>query len=300
MLCKLSMAADVAYYNFIRWKGNVRVVTAFLLDFILCYLLTDKAVQFAASRETTMQIFEAFIWTFGDSNAILLPSLLLLILFADMPFITTATPFYLMRTMRRVWVLGQMLYVAAATFIFMLFTLLSTMLLTMQSSFAGNRWSRTAASLAYSGDGKAMNLPSSVKAIEMSRPYQSMLAVFGLMLLYTMVMAFIMLFFNLWKGQAAGIGAVVFFSSYGVLLNPQNIQNLLHLPDELSYKARVLVGWVSPLNQATYYMHNFGYDRLPTLRQTAWLGLGLLFILLFLTMRAMRHYAFSFSGTEGK
>ena len=86
-----------------------------------------------------MQIFEAFIWTFGDSNAILLVSLLLLILFADMPFITTATPFYLMRTTRRVWVVGQMVYVALATMLFMVFTLFSTVVLTMQNAFTGNR-----------------------------------------------------------------------------------------------------------------------------------------------------------------
>ena len=102
MWYKGKMVLSVASYNFLRWHKNARVVTAFLLDFILCYLLTDKAVQFAVERDTTMQIFEAFIWTFGDSNAILLVSLLLLILFADMPFITTATPFYLMRTTRRV------------------------------------------------------------------------------------------------------------------------------------------------------------------------------------------------------
>ena len=93
MWYKGKMVLSVASYNFLRWHKNARVVTAFLLDFILCYLLTDKAVQFALERDTTMQIFEAFIWTFGDSNAILLVSLLLLILFADMPFITTATPF---------------------------------------------------------------------------------------------------------------------------------------------------------------------------------------------------------------
>mgnify|MGYP000087323278 FL=1 len=107
MWYKGKMVLSVASYNFLRWHKNARVVTAFLLDFILCYLLTDKAVQFALERDTTMQIFEAFIWTFGDSNAILLVSLLLLILFADMPFITTATPFYLMRTTRRVWLWGR-------------------------------------------------------------------------------------------------------------------------------------------------------------------------------------------------
>ena len=155
MWYKGKMVLSVASYNFLRWHKNARVVTAFLLDFILCYLLTDKAVQFALGRDTTMQIFEAFIWTFGDSNAILLVSLLLLILFADMPFITTATPFYLMRTTRRVWVVGQMVYVVLATLLFMVFTLFSTVVLTMQNAFTGNRWSRTAAALAYGLDNEA-------------------------------------------------------------------------------------------------------------------------------------------------
>ena len=281
MWYKGKMVLSVASYNFLRWHKNARVVTAFLLDFILCYLLTDKAVQFAVERDTTMQIFEAFIWTFGDSNAILLVSLLLLILFADMPFITTATPFYLMRTTRRVWVVGQVV-------------------LTMQNAFTGNRWSRTAAALAYSGSGKELNLPSAVKAIEMSRPWQSMLWVLALMLLYTLVMVLVMLLFNIWKGQIAGIAAVISFSCYGLLLNPDNIKKVLHLPDQLSYKARVLVGWISPLNQATFYMHNFGYDKLPTLGQTVAIGLALLAVLLILTICAIRRYAFSFSGTEGK
>ena len=77
-----------------------------------------------------------------------------------------------------------------------------------------------------------------------------------------LVMVLVMLLFNIWKGQIAGIAAVISFSCYGLLLNPDNIKKVLHLPDQLSYKARVLVGWISPLNQATFYMHNFGYDKL--------------------------------------
>ena len=42
----------------------------------------------------------------------------------------------------------------------------------------------------------------------------------------------------------------------------------MKLPDEFYYKARVIVGWISPLNQATYSMHNFGYDNLPSLKET--------------------------------
>ena len=99
----------VAQYNFRCWHKNPRIFLTFALAFVLCFLLSDKAVRFAEEYETTMQLVEAFIWTFGDSNSILLSSLLLLLLFADMPFITPGTPFYLMRINRKTWVAGQAL-----------------------------------------------------------------------------------------------------------------------------------------------------------------------------------------------
>ena len=68
---------------------------------------------------------------------------------------------------------------------------------------------------------------------------------------------------------------------------------------ELMYKANVAVGWLSPLNHATYHMHNFGYDLLPRLWQT-YLIFGILIALcFFLSLRAIRKYNFNFVGTEG-
>ena len=68
--------------------------------------------------------------------------------------------------------------------------------------------------------------------------------------------------------------------------------------DELMYKANVAVGWMSPLNHATYHMHNFGYDLLPRIWQT-YLIFGLLIALcFFLSLRAVRKYNFNFTGTE--
>ncbi len=298
MFRKLKLVGWTALYNFRLWKGNTRVIATFILAFILCFLLTDKTVAFAEAHETTMQLVEAFVWTFGDSNSILLSSLLLLLLFADMPFITPATPFFLARGSRKTWVFGQMVYIFMATAVYLLFVLASTCLLCMRMSFTKNTWSRTAAILAYSDEGKRIALPATVKTLEMSRPYGAMLCIFGLLLLYTLVMVFIMLFFNLWKGQMAGIISVLSFSVYGLLLNPENIQKLLRLPDVLYYKARVWVGWLSPLNHATYAMHDFGYDQLPTLGQTGLIFALLLAVLLLVTVRAMRHYGFVFKGTE--
>lgn len=292
------MVCVTAFYNFRQWKGNMRVLSAFGLVFILCFLLTDKTIQFAEECGSTMQVTEAFIWSFGDSNSILLISLLLLLLFADMPFITSATPFFLCRCSRKIWVMGQLLYIIIATFLYLLFVLLSTCLLCIRYAYPANIWSRTAANLAYSEAGKELALPATAKIVEMSRPYQVMLGIFGLMLLYTLVMVFLMLLLNLKKGPLAGVVGALAFSVYGAILNPENISALLKLPDELYYKARVWVGWLSPLNHATFGMHNFGYDKLPSLRQTGLLFTGIFVVLICLVTIVLKKYSFEFRGTQ--
>ena len=298
-MSRLKKIGAVTAYNFRQWRKNPRIVITFALAFILCFLLSDKAVRFAKEYETTMQVVEAFVWTFGDSNSIMLASLLLLLLFADMPFLSPGTPYYLMRIDRKTWMAGQAVYIALATLIYMLFILASTSVVCMRQSFIGNMWSETAAILGYSGAGKAVALPALVKTLEMSHPYECMATIFLLMLLYALLMAFIMLLFNIRKGQLAGVVSVFVFSLYGFLLNPELIKTMFQLPDELMYKANVAVGWLSPLNQATYHMHNFGYDLLPRLWQT-YVIFGMLIVVCFvLTLRAVRKYNFNFSGTEG-
>lgn len=298
-MSKIRQAFTVTAYNFRQWHKNPRIFITFALAFILCFLLSDKAVKFAYEYKTTMQIVEAFVWTFGDSNSILLSSLLLVVLFADMPFLSSGTPFYLVRIDRKTWLAGQALYIALATAIYMAFILLSTAVVCMRNSFIGNMWSETAAILGYSGAGKAVALPALVKTLEMSTPYECMGTIFLLMLLYTLLMVFIMLTFNIRMGQRAGVISVFAFSLYGFLLNPQLIKALFQVPDQLMYKANVAFGWLSPLNQATFHMHNFGYDLLPRLWQS-YLIFGLLIALCFvLSHRAMKKYNFDFIGTEG-
>jgi len=296
---KISQICSVTAYNFRQWRRNPRVFITFALAFILCFLLSDKAVKFSREYKTTMQIVEAFIWTFEDANSILLVSLLLVFLFSDMPFITSGTPLYLMRISRKIWLAGQVLYIVVATCIYMVFVLIATTVVCMDNSFIGNMWSKTAAILGYSPAGNAVALPSTVKTMEMSTPYACMATILLLMLLYALLMALIMLTFNIRKGPLAGTVSVFVFSLFGLILQPELITALFKLPEHLVYKANMAVGWLSPLNQATYHMHNFGYDRLPYLWQT-YVILGVLITVFFiLALISVRNYNFNFTGTEG-
>ncbi len=288
----------VAGYNFRTWRRNPRIIITFALAFILCFLLSDKAMNFALNNNTTMQAVEAFVWTFGDSNSILLASLLLLLLFSDMPFLGAGVPYYLSRIKRSTWLWGQILYISLATFIYMLFILLATSAVCMSNSFIGNMWSETAAILGYSGAGKQVALPALVKVLELSTPYECMAVIFVLTLLYTLLFVSIMLYFNLRKGRLWGAASVFIFSIYGFLINPQTFNAFMKLSEDEMYIANVIAAWVSPLQHATYHMHNFGYDLLPRMWMTYIIFAVLIGLFYFLTLRAIKKYNFNFLNPD--
>ena len=134
--------------------------------------------------------------------------------------------------------------------------------------------------------------------MELSRPYACMGSIFLLMLLYTLLLVVIMLAVNIRKGQRWSVGAVFAFSAFGILLKSDIFMQVFDIPDKLVYKANVAIGWLSPLNHATYHMHNFGYDMLPTLEQTYLVFGSLILLILWIAMVSIRNYNFNFIGNE--
>ena len=105
MLVQLSKMEKKSSYNNHLWSS-------------LCImLLTDNAIRFSYEYNTIIQVIEPFVWTFGDSNSILLASLLLILLFSDMPFLDAGVPYFLMRTSRLKWLMGQTLYMSSSFYI---------------------------------------------------------------------------------------------------------------------------------------------------------------------------------------
>lgn len=295
-MCKVRQVFCIAQSNFRKWHKNPQIIMCFLLAFIFCFLLSDKVMQFAQSRDTHLQGLEAFIWTFGDSQSVLAISILLLLLFSDMPNLSNEVPYFMVRTNRRVWMLGQILYLLTATFCFMLFILGATVLLSASRAYPANMWSDTAAILGYSNIGAKIAVPAFVKVLELTDPYHCTIHIFLLMTGYAVTMTGIILFLNLCKNNGGMIGGVV-FSMFGIVLNPDIVASWFGISLERIRIANILCGWISPLNHATYYMHSFGYDNLPKLWQS-YVFFVLVSVMLFaLSLWKVRNYAFQFTGT---
>lgn len=294
-MTNIRLVLSITKLNFLEWKRNPKIIAAFVLAFAFCVMLSGKAIMFARSYDTIMQLFEPFIWAFGDARSILMASLLLIFFFMDMPFINESTPYYLMRINRAIWISAQMLYIVLTTMLYMVFLLAAFCLLCAPISFLGNIWSETGAMLGYSGVGSEIALPASVKAMEMSSPYKCTVTIFLLMTLYTLLAATLMMVFNLMKNRFGGVLSVFILNLYGLLLNPQMIGRFFNISEKVQYKANVICGWISPLNHATYYMHNFGYDLLPRLWHS-YLILGVWILMNILIIRRLsRRYQFNFS-----
>lgn len=267
----------------------------FALSFTICFLLSDKALGLSEEFEKTMQAAEPFIMTFGDPSSIMIVSSLLILLFADIPMLNAGVPFYLMRTTKKRWILGQVAYVGSATVLYLLFVLLSTVAVCARNCFAGNLWSATGAMLGYSELGEKTLLPLSVKVMEHVTPYECMGQIMLLMVFYCISLVLLMLVLNLKWGRKAGVIGGIAYSIYGLLLSPDTIMAILKIPEEKVFKANVILGWISPLNHATYEMHNFGYDLLPTLWQSYLLFGSLTLGLVLIIVWQMKHYNFNFS-----
>ncbi len=288
---------QLAGQNFSGWKRNPRIVITFLLAFVLCLLLSDEVLSYSLRYETPLQILEPFIWTYGDSSSVMLSSLLLVLLFADMPFVNQETPYRLIRTKRSVWLAGQIVYVTAVAVLYNLFLAGVQISFAAAVSFPGNVWSKTAALLGYGGASKGI-IPVSVKTMESVLPYECALQVFLLMLCYSLFIAAIMLCLNLFIGNAAGVIGAFAVNIYGFLLNPNLFQKLFQLTENQVYRANVLCGWLSPLNHATFPMHNFGYDYLPKLRLSIGMFLSVILFLLIVSGIKMRTYNFVFMQAD--
>ncbi len=294
---RLRQIRQISLLNFRRWRRSPQVWLAFALGFIACYLLSAKVVEFAVYHDTVLQICEPFIWTFGDDTSIFLISLSLLLLFSDTPSLESDVPFMLVRTTRFRFVLGQIMYIVLSTVLFCLFILFSTTVLCMVNAYSADMWSETAAILGYSEIGEEIAVPAFVKVLEFSFPYECTLHIFALVLGYALLMAGIIFYFNLLRNKC-GMVAGVIFSGFGVFLTPDVVSEWLNLPYEQYRIANIMFGWLSPLNHATYYMHNFGYDNLPRLWHSyVFFGVGSLLFFALSVIR-IRRYSFNFTGTE--
>ena len=268
-----------------------------LLGFLLCWLLTDKTMAISRTYLTNVQLLEPFVWCYADDDSILFSALVMMLMLSALPRLDTPASYLIFRTTYPRWLLGQILTVLMLTLGYTLMILLSSMVMCIGCNvFIANRWSETATMLSFSPASFEVALTVMRKTVKLTTPYGCAVQIFLLMFQYVLLMSMLQLTFTMLKSRKAGIIATLVINFAGYVLTPDRFMTWLNLPTEMRYYANLLSAWLSPLQHATYTMHNFGYDLLPRLHVSYLLLGGATAVMIALSVFKMRTFQFSFTG----
>lgn len=132
------------------WHRNYRVIAAFLLGISMCLFNMFRYLNFAQAIGTDIHIFEGYVYCGNDIPSYIGMLLGALLLLSDAPFVTTMSPYEMLRFGRKKWVLSKIIYIIAANLIYSLTMLLMTGLFSLLFShgFIANQWSNAMVMLA--------------------------------------------------------------------------------------------------------------------------------------------------------
>ena len=105
--------------TFLKWKGNPKIWVVGLFLIFYVYNLTAPIVKFCKEVNYAVRPW-LFPYFFSNPTTLLLFMLAFVLYLCDAPFLDQQQVFVLLRTGRQKWTVGQLLYIAAASFAFFL------------------------------------------------------------------------------------------------------------------------------------------------------------------------------------
>ncbi len=290
-------ALTCAGWNLYSLRKNPRFYMSLIMGFLISWLLTDKTMSISRIYLTNVQLFEPFVWCYADADSILYASLVMMFLFSAFPRMDTPASYLIFRAHRSAWVLGQIITTFVLTIGYSLLILLSSMAMCIGCNvFIENAWSETATMLSFSPASFEVALTVMRKTVKLTTPYGCTVQIFLLLNQYILFLSMLQLTFTILKSRRAGVCAAMLVSFIGFVLTPSRFMTWLNLPTELQYYANLLSAWLSPLQHATYTMHNFGYDLLPKLWMSYAVFGGLTALLIAVSALRIKCFAFNFTG----
>lgn len=139
----------VAIYNFSRWRQDVRYPLLLVIVLVLLFWMLDPLCAF--SRDIGYAT-NPFILPFALSSPInqFTMCVCALLLFADMPYIGSNQLYVIKRCGRRVWVIGQIIYIILAALVFVaILIILSLLVLAPISTLNTEGWGKVVSTLTY-------------------------------------------------------------------------------------------------------------------------------------------------------
>ncbi|MBO5383449.1 MAG: hypothetical protein J6A30_04025 [Ruminococcus sp.] len=209
---------SVARSEYVKWITNPRVIVIEVLLVFMKTLAIDPLLERADKIGEKIAVLEPFAAIGNSGMLVMLIPCVFMVLISDYPKMTGNTLYFVKRTGKKNWFIGQMLFVFFAIISFLTVILLGSVLMS-QGSFTGN-WSDVVTKYNAmfpdeSGNFTSQLLPSNL--YNQIPLITSILQTIGLMTVYMLVISMIIYFFKLIHIQSFGLLAAVFVVAGGVV-----------------------------------------------------------------------------------
>ena len=202
---KMRIPLHLCGNNLRRWINNPRYYIVAVLALVWVHYLISPIKAFSQSVGVN-----ATIWGFPFLLTAWYPHMVLLLgavlLFCDAPFMNNGTPYECIRSGKRAWTHGQLVYVVVASIIFVLYLFLAIVVCLLPNVTLSTDWGKVYSTLAQTNVGSIYSLiPISYLIQQTYTPLQAMILSGSLLTLETCLIGTVMFFINSITSRAVGV-----------------------------------------------------------------------------------------------
>lgn len=144
---KVSIVFQIAFHNIRKWFNNPRFYIVILLVLGFSRIALESVARFASTLGVKATPF-AFVFFMDDSYIVYMMALCLILLFCDAPFIDLQQPYIMIRSGKKKWLSGQILYILIASLLFSIFIVFVSVLVLLPNITFDGGWGKVWGTLA--------------------------------------------------------------------------------------------------------------------------------------------------------
>ncbi|MCI9577127.1 MAG: hypothetical protein HFJ84_10960 [Clostridiales bacterium] len=171
----IRMIFNFSFQNFRKWMSNPRI---YMIGILLILYIFNTTIPISKFCQTVQVSISPWYFPFLTSDQWVIPILFsgLILLFCDAPFIDQSQPYNIIRSGRKKWIAGQLLYIFFASIIYFLFILIISTLLLLPVTRWQTDWGRVLNTLATTTAQSEFHIPITFhqKIILLYNPIQAL------------------------------------------------------------------------------------------------------------------------------
>lgn len=249
-MVNLKMIWLSALMNFKKMYSNPRVYIVLTILFIFQYYTFTPLKEFARyiQQDVSPWSFPFFI---QNPSLFFIIGGTALLFYGHAPFIDDHTDVILIRTGRKNWILGQIIYVVLSSFLYTLIYITGSIVILLPNVEFTQRWGNVLEVLSTEqisqvpGDITLQFQPIAI-IMEKFSPIQTMFLGFLLFWLGTIFIVAVLLFFNLWLGKNSGMivtGSLISLAYFSVYLGRLNFGEEIFFFSPISWISMTYLDW---------------------------------------------------------